>query len=169
MWWATVGDSIHPANELFFKCWTSVVKWNELGFRPPLCRPTYRPRLNWARRTSWGWWDEGHEWMTLPSRHRIWILISRGLMPNMLPFGHNRLPTILNLHEWAGKKHFFFKLGRPVEWGSNPRTFQAGSFNNHCTPAGLASQTVVWINIDPTFVQCLVFAGQRLGTDGALM
>ena len=30
------------------------MKWNESGFRPLLC--TYR--LNWARRTSWGWWDE---------------------------------------------------------------------------------------------------------------
>ena len=30
------------------------LKWNEWGFKPPLC--TYR--LNWARRTSWGWWDE---------------------------------------------------------------------------------------------------------------
>ena len=29
-------------------------KWNESGFRPPLC--TYR--LNWARRTPWGWWDD---------------------------------------------------------------------------------------------------------------
>ena len=29
-------------------------KWNESGFRPPLC--TYR--LNWTRRTSWGWWDD---------------------------------------------------------------------------------------------------------------
>ena len=29
-------------------------KWNESGFSPPLC--TYR--LNWARRTSWGWWDD---------------------------------------------------------------------------------------------------------------
>ena len=29
-------------------------KWNESGFRPPLC--TYR--LNWARRTSWRWWDD---------------------------------------------------------------------------------------------------------------
>ena len=29
-------------------------KWNESGFRPPLC--TYR--LNWARRSSWGWWDD---------------------------------------------------------------------------------------------------------------
>ena len=27
---------------------------NESGFRPPLC--TFR--LNWARRTSWGWWDD---------------------------------------------------------------------------------------------------------------
>ena len=27
------------------------MKWNESGVRPPLC--TYR--LNWARRTSWGW------------------------------------------------------------------------------------------------------------------
>ena len=30
------------------------MKWNESGFRPILC--TYR--LNWARITSWGWWDE---------------------------------------------------------------------------------------------------------------
>ena len=30
------------------------MKWNESGFRPPLC--TYR--LNWARRTYWGWWDD---------------------------------------------------------------------------------------------------------------
>ena len=30
------------------------MKWNERGFRPPLC--TYRQI--WARRTSWGWWDE---------------------------------------------------------------------------------------------------------------
>ena len=29
-------------------------KWNESGIRPPLC--TYR--LNCARRTSWGWWDD---------------------------------------------------------------------------------------------------------------
>ena len=36
-------------------CWGARVgKWNESGFRPPLC--TYR--LNWARRTSWGWWDD---------------------------------------------------------------------------------------------------------------
>ena len=42
-------------NELFGPTGVAVVtKWNESGFRPPLC--TYR--LNWARRTSWGWWAE---------------------------------------------------------------------------------------------------------------
>ena len=33
------------------------IKWNESGFRPPLC--PYR--LNWAEKTSWGWrdkWDD---------------------------------------------------------------------------------------------------------------
>ena len=33
---------------------TDQMKWNKSGFRPLLC--TYR--LNWARRTFWGWWDE---------------------------------------------------------------------------------------------------------------
>ena len=33
------------------------MKWIESGFRPPLC--TYR--LNWARRTSWGWWNESDD------------------------------------------------------------------------------------------------------------
>ena len=34
--------------------WFPIYKWNESGFRPPLC--TYR--LNWARRASWGWRDD---------------------------------------------------------------------------------------------------------------
>ena len=36
---------------------------NEWGIRPPLC--IYR--LNWATRTSWGWWDAYA--MTLPATH----------------------------------------------------------------------------------------------------
>ena len=41
----------YKVNKLQFKhSW----KWNESGFRPPLCTN----RLNWARRTSWGWWDD---------------------------------------------------------------------------------------------------------------
>ena len=33
------------------------MKWNEWGFRPPL----WACRLNWTRRTCWGWWDEWYE------------------------------------------------------------------------------------------------------------
>ena len=50
----------HRGNDLiisfFFYNLLAVIydKWNESGFRPPLC--TYR--LNLARRTSWRWWDE---------------------------------------------------------------------------------------------------------------
>ena len=36
------------------KTCSRLMKWNESGFRPPLCTD----RLNWARRTSWGWWDD---------------------------------------------------------------------------------------------------------------
>ena len=48
---------ISPDESCVVLCWLYAdfaiswrVKWNESGFRPPLC--TYR--LNWARRTSWG-------------------------------------------------------------------------------------------------------------------
>ena len=43
-------------SEQTFNClvYTLMENENESGFRPPLC--TYR--LNWARRTSWGWWDD---------------------------------------------------------------------------------------------------------------
>ena len=61
------------------------MKWKECDFRPPLC--TYR--LNWARRTSWGWWDEnsspgGLRLSTLPLDHggspQYWIYTSeRGI------------------------------------------------------------------------------------------
>ena len=51
--------SVESLNTTIFKCETlnqfvNEMKWNESGFRPPLC--TYR--LNWARRTSWGWWND---------------------------------------------------------------------------------------------------------------
>ena len=73
------------------------IKW--MGFRPPL--RSYR--LNWARRTSWGRWDEWDDTalqtqysMFEPWRSEAEHATSRS----------RRLPTILNLCEWAGKKHF---------------------------------------------------------------
>ena len=55
------------------------MKWNESGFRPPLC--TYR--LNWARRTSWGWWDEWDDTVLQTQDSKF------------EPWRSRRLPTIL--------------------------------------------------------------------------
>ena len=75
------------------------MKWNEWGFRPPLC--TYR--LNWARRTSWGWWDEWDDTAlkTQDSKFEPWRSEAEQATSRS-----RRLPTILILYEWAGKKHF---------------------------------------------------------------
>ena len=90
------------------------MKWNESGFRPPLC--TYR--LNWARRTSWGWWGEWddtalqtHDSKFVPWRSEAEHATSRS----------RRLPTILKLYEWAEKKHFvYLKLeGESGVWTSD--------------------------------------------------
>ena len=72
-------------------------KWNESGFRPPLC--TYR--LNWARRTSWGWWDDWDD----TAEHAT----SRS----------RRLPTILIFTRgWGRNICVSFKPPRP---GTEPR------------------------------------------------
>ena len=86
------------------------MKWNESGFRPPLC--TYR--LNWARRTS-----EMIE-MTLSSRHRVRNSSPGGLRPSTLPLGHGGSPQYWLSHV-DGEETFFvsFKSPRP---GTEPRT-----------------------------------------------
>ena len=98
-----------------YDIWSVLLKWNESGFRPPLC--TYR--LNWARRTSWGWWDEMIE-MTLSSRHRTRNSSPVGLRPSTLPLGHGGSPQYWLLHV-DGEETFFvsFKPSRP---GTEPRT-----------------------------------------------
>ena len=79
-----------------------VFKWNESGFRPPLC--TYR--LNWARRTSWGWWDDWDDTVLQTQEHAT----SRS----------RRLPTILTFTRGWGRNIFLsFKPPRP---GTEPRT-----------------------------------------------
>ena len=74
--------------------------------------------------------------MTLPSRvqtHDLKFQPWRSEVEHATSWSR-RLPTILNVYEWAGKKKYALTW-RP-EWGLNPRspTFQAGSFN-HCTRA----------------------------------
>ena len=91
-------------------------KWNEWGIRPPLC--TYR--LNWARRTSWGWWDEWDDTalQTQNSKFEPWRSEVEHATSRSRKF-----PIILNLYEWAGKNHFLcLKLeGQSGVWTRNLR------------------------------------------------
>ena len=87
-------------------------KWNELGFRPPLC--TYR--VNWARRTSWGWWDDWGDTVlqTQDSKFEPWRSEAKHATSQS-----RRLPTILTFtREWGRNIFVSFKLPRP---GTEPR------------------------------------------------
>ena len=88
-------------------------KWNESGFRPPLC--TYR--LNWARRTSWGWWDDWDDTVlqTQDSKFGPWRSEAEHATSRS-----RRLPTILTFTRGWGRNIFVsFKPPRP---GTEPRT-----------------------------------------------
>ena len=89
------------------------IKWNESGFRPPLC--TYR--LNWARRTSWGWWDDWDDSVlqTQDSKFEPWRSEAEHATSRS-----RRLPTILTFTRGWGRNIFVsFKPPRP---GTEPRT-----------------------------------------------
>ena len=100
------------------------MKWNESSFRPPLC--TYR--LNWARRTSWGWWDEWDDTVlqTQDSKFEPW----RSEAEHATSWSR-RPPTIhTDFHTWMGKKHFCFF--QTAETGNRtPNTGVKGSGANH--------------------------------------
>ena len=88
-------------------------KWNESGFRPPLC--TYR--LNWARRTSWGWWDDWDDTVlqTQDSKFEPWRSEAEHATSRS-----RRFPTILTFTRGRGRNNFVsFKPPRP---GTEPRT-----------------------------------------------
>ena len=90
-----------------------VAKWNESGIRPPLC--TYR--LNWARRTSWGWWDDWDDTVlqTQDSKFEPWQSEAEHATSRS-----RRLPTILTFTRGWGRNIFVsFKPPRP---GTEPRT-----------------------------------------------
>ena len=88
-------------------------KWNESGFRPLLC--TYR--LNWARRTSWGWWDECDDtvFQTQDSKFEPWRSEAEHATSRS-----RRLPTILTFTRGWGR-NIFVSL-KPPRPGTEPRT-----------------------------------------------
>ena len=93
--------------------WGNEIKWNESGFRPLLC--TFR--LNWARRTSWGWWDEWDD--TARQTHDSKFVHWRSDAEHATSRSR-RLPTIGQLiftSEWE-EIYVSFKPPRP---GNEPR------------------------------------------------
>ena len=93
----------------------SISKWNESGFRPPLC--TYR--LNWTRRTFWGWWDEWDDTalQTQNSKFEPWL--------SGAEHATSRSRGFVTIKYWifsvSGEETFcFFQIWRP-DWASNSR------------------------------------------------
>ena len=89
------------------------MKWNESGFRPPLCTC----RLNWARRTSWGWWDDWDDTVlqTQDSKFEPWRSEAEHATSRS-----RRLPTILTFTRGWGRR--IFVSFKPPSPGTEPRT-----------------------------------------------
>ena len=103
------------------------MKWNESGFRPPLC--TYR--LNWARRTSWGWWDDWDDTVlqTQDSKFEPWRSEAEHATSRS-----RRLPAILTSTRGWGRNIFCFF--QTAETGDRtPNSGVKGSGANHYTMA----------------------------------
>ena len=95
----------------------------ESGFRPPLC--TYR--LNWARRTSWGWWDDWDDTVlqTQDSKFEPWRSEAEHATSRS-----RRLPTILTFTRGWGRNDFCFF--QTAETGNRtPDSGVKGSGANH--------------------------------------
>ena len=77
------------------------MKWNESGFRTPLC--TYM--LTWAKRTSWGWWDDWDDTVlqTQDSISEPWRSEAEHATSRS-----RRLPTILTFTRGWGRNIFCF-------------------------------------------------------------
>ena len=115
------------------------MKWNESGFRPPLC--TYR--LNWARRTSWGWWDDWDDTVlqTQDSKFEPWWSEAEHATSRS-----RRLPTILTFTRGWGRNNFVsFKPPRP---GTEPRTlaWKAAVLTTTLGPPPLCPGRIYWLS-----------------------
>ena len=113
------------------------LKWkNESGFRPPLC--TYR--LNWARRTSWGWWDDWDDTVlqTQDSKFEPWRSEAEHATSRS-----RRLPTILTFTRGWGRNNFCFF--QTAETGNRtPDSGVRGSGANHHPRAPALAKIRTW-------------------------
>ena len=108
-------------------------KWNESGFRPPLC--TYR--LKWARRTSWGWWDDWDDTVlqTQDSKFEPW----RSEVEHATSRSR-RLPTILTFTRGWGRNIFcFFET---AETGNRALAWKAAVLTTTLGPPPRSPRTI---------------------------
>ena len=146
----------------FLIAWNSEheMKRNESGFRPPLC--TYR--LNWARRTPWGWWDDWDDTVlqTQDSKFEPWRSEAEHATSRS-----RRLPTILTFTRVWGRNIFCFF--QTAETGNlTPNSGVKGSGANHY-PRAPALRAWKWqqnvfinfyssaVSTDLTFYLCSYF------------
>ena len=122
---------------IHFEVWIEwIIEW---GFRPPVC--TYR--LNWVRRTSWGWWDECDDTalQTQDSKFEPWR--------SEIEYATSRsqiLPTILNLNEWVGKKDFVY-LKLECQSGARARNLRLSKQRALTTAPGHRSMWITTVII----------------------
>ena len=131
---------------------TREIKWNESSFRPPLC--TYR--LNWARRTSWGWWDDWDDTVlqTQDSKFEPWRSEAEHATSRS-----RRLPAILTFTRGWGRNIFVsFKPPRP---GTEPRTlaWKAAVLTTTLGPPPYpgklnGNESRFWLSATPCIAEC---------------
>ena len=129
-------------------------KWNESGFRPPLC--TYR--LNWARRTSWGWWDDWDDTalQTQDSKFEPWRSEAEHATARS-----RRLPAILIFTRGWGRNIFCF-FQTAGTGNRTPNSGVKGSGANHypMSPARLVHEEHLMLSytIRASAVQIFTFS-----------
>ena len=118
------GNYLEDSKVFLSRCFCCTCsKWNESGFMPPLC--TYR--LNWARRTSWGCWDDWDDTVlqTQDSKFEPWRSEAEHATSRS-----RRLPTILTFTRGWGRNIFCFF--QTAETGNQtPNSGVKGSGANH--------------------------------------
>ena len=122
------------------------MKWDESGFRPPLC--TYR--LNWARRTSWGWWDDWDDTVlqTQDSKFEPWW----SEVEHATSRSH-KLPTILIFTRGWGRNIFcFFQTVKTASRAPNSGVKGSGANHYPRAPAQF-DKGKIYINVSSFFLQ----------------
>ena len=95
-------------NYLTSSHWHFSFRWSRQCWRNCLCQlnekygyilGTYK--INWARRTTWGWWDEWDAMHTQDSKFEPWLSEAE-----LATSRSRRVSLIVDFFEWAGKKLF---------------------------------------------------------------